>query len=259
MRDMARIIAIVNQKGGVGKTTTAINLSYGLTKKEKKVLLVDMDAQANATSGIGADSRAIEKSVYHVLVEQIPVREALFSSAFEALHIVPANVDLAGAAVELVSAPEREFRLRNSIQEVSNQYDFIIIDCPPSLGLLTINGLVAANEILIPVQTEYYALEGLGQLVRTLELVREHLHPDLKILGAVLTMFDKRNNLSAAVVEDMRKNFPERVFETVIPRNVRLAEAPSYGKPILEYDRHSPGALAYQNLVEELLNENINV
>ena len=250
---MARIISIVNQKGGVGKTTTAINLSAALAKEGQRVLLVDMDPQGNATSGFGIDTTQLEKTMYDVLVDGMPIADMLLESGVENLHVAPSNVDSAGASVELVPLENREYRLRTAIEVVRPHYDFIFVDCPPSLGVITINGIVGADEVLVPVQTEYYALEGLGQLLRTIELIREHLHPELQILGAVLTMFDKRNKLSEAVFKDIYQYFPYKVFGTVIPRNVRLAEAPSYGKPVTEYDPSSKGARAYTKLARELL------
>ncbi|HLD22083.1 MAG TPA: AAA family ATPase [Patescibacteria group bacterium] len=250
---MARIISIVNQKGGVGKTTTAINLASSLAKEGKRVLLIDMDAQGNATSGIGIDTQQVERSLYNVLVHGTPLEDIILLTQVERLDIAPSHVDLAGAAVELVPIDRREFRLREAIAALTVAYDFILIDCPPSLGLLTINGIVGSNEVLIPVQTEYYALEGLGQLLRTLELIQQHLQPQLSIVGAVLTMFDKRNRLSDAVFRDIYQHFPYTVFRSVIPRNVRLAEAPSYGKPISEYDPFSKGARAYMKLAREII------
>lgn len=250
---MSRVIAIVNQKGGVGKTTTAINLASALAKEGQRVLVVDLDPQGNTTSGFGVDTNQLEKTMYDVLVNAMPMADILIESGVEGVHIAPSNVESAGASVELVPVENREYRLRSGIEPLRQHYDFILIDCPPSLGVITINGLVGADEILIPVQTEYYALEGLGQLLRTIELVHEHLHPDLNILGAVLTMFDKRNKLSEAVFRDIYQHFPHKVFATVIPRNVRLAEAPSFGKPITEYDPSSKGARAYVKLAKEVL------
>lgn len=250
---MARIISVVNQKGGVGKTTTTVNVASFLVREGKRVLLVDMDAQGNATSGVGLDPRNLPHSMYDVLSGTSPTSDALFETPVQNLHILPANVDLAGAAVELVTQEAREYRLQQGLASIMHAYDFILIDCPPSLGLLTINGIVGSNEILIPVQAEYYALEGLGQLLHTIQLVQQHLHPDVRVLGAVLTMHDRRNRLSQEVFEDMYKHFPHRVFRTVIPRNVRLAEAPSFGKPISEFDRFSKGARAYAKLTKEIL------
>lgn len=250
---MARRISIVNQKGGVGKTTTSINLSAALAEQGQRVLLVDMDAQGNATSGLGTDTGSIENAVYHVLMGACSARDAIMPSAFTGLDILPATVDLAGATVDLVPVEDREYQLRTALDAVNDDYDYILIDCPPSLGVLTINGIVASDEIIIPVQAEYYALEGLGQLLRTIDLIREHLHDELHILGAVMTMFDRRNKLSQAVFQDIYKHFPDTVFRTIIPRNVRLAEAPSFGKPITEYDGGSTGARAYDKLAREVM------
>ena len=250
---MARIISIVNQKGGVGKTTTAVNLSAGLAKQGKFVLLVDLDPQGNATSGMGIDPQKQTKSIYEVITGQIKASDAVKESNIDGLRVLPASMNLAGASVELVNAENREYRLREALAEVTNTYDYIFIDCPPSLGLLTVNSLTAAEEILVPVQCEYYALEGLGQLLQTINLVKEHLQPDIEILGAVLTMFDKRNKLSRAVLEEIYQHFPNKVFRSVIPRNVRLAEAPSFGKPVSEYDPKSKGARAYEKLAQELI------
>ncbi|MCW1930451.1 MAG: AAA family ATPase [Candidatus Kerfeldbacteria bacterium] len=250
---MSRVISIVNQKGGVGKTTTSVSLAAALVKEGKKVLLLDMDAQGNATSGLGVDPANCTKTIYDVIIGESRLSEVIVSTVVDGLHLVPANADLSGATVELVSVERREFRLREAVQEVLGYYDFIFIDCPPSLGVLTINGIVASDEVIIPVQTEYYALEGLGQLLQTIQLIKEHLHPELVILGAVLTMYDKRYRLSEGVFRDMYQHFPHRVFRSVIPRNVRLAEAPSYGKPITQYDPSSKGARAYQKLAREVL------
>lgn len=250
---MARIISIVNQKGGVGKTTTAVNLASFLADEGQKVLLVDMDPQSNATSGVGIDVNVLKVTMYDVLMNQVQIDKAIVASPVVNLHVAPANMDLAGTAVELVPVEGREFRLQQALKLVDPYYDFILIDCPPSLGLLTINSIVGSNEVLIPVQTEYYALEGLGQLIKTIELVKQHLQPELEILGAVLTMYDKRNKLSEAVFHDIYNYFPNKVFRSVIPRNVRLAESPSHGKPISEYDPNSKGGKAYHKLARELM------
>ncbi|MBI5466966.1 MAG: ParA family protein [Candidatus Kerfeldbacteria bacterium] len=250
---MARIIAVVNQKGGVGKTTTSINLGAYLARAGYRVLLVDLDPQANATSGLGVDHQALEKGVYEVLISPVAMKDVVIATPIENYHLVPATLSLAGASVELVPLDRREFLLRDNLAELANDYDYIIIDSPPSLGLLTINGLVAANEVLVPVQSEYYSLEGLGQLMETIDLVKDNLHPDLKMLGVVLTMYDPRFRLSAAVLEELYKYFPAgQIFRSVIPRNVRLAEAPSFGQTIFHYDPKSPGAKAYKKLAEEV-------
>lgn len=250
---MPRIISIVNQKGGVGKTTTAINLAAYLAHLGKFVLLVDLDPQGNASSGIGIDYKKIERGVYHPLIGNISLKEVIVPSQVDGLRIAPATVDLAGARVELVDLETREFKLHEALFEVRSDYDYIIIDCPPSLCLLTINGLVASDEVLIPVQTEYYALEGLSQLLHTINLIQGNLKPDLTVLGAVMTMYDDRNKLSADIFHELYRYFPNKIFRTVIPRNVKLAEAPSFGKSILHYDRKSPGGKAYERLAREIL------
>lgn len=254
---MARIISIVNQKGGVGKTTTAINLGAYLAQKGKFVLLVDIDPQANATSGLGLEQAKLEKGVYHILIEPLSLREIIRGTGLPGYKVAPATADLAGARVELVNLDRREYLLAEKILEVKNDYDYILIDCPPSLDLLTINGLVASEEVLIPVQAEYLALEGLGQLLGTIKLIKENLKPDLSVMGAVVTMFDKRNRLSGQVTDDLRQNFPHRVFATVIPRNVRLTEAPSFGQSILSYDPASAGGRAYEELAREIIEQEI--
>lgn len=250
---MGKIIAIVNQKGGVGKTTTSVNLSAYLANLGKEVLLVDLDPQANATSGLGLDHRNLEAGIYETLVSHKPVHDIIKRTLQNGLKIAPATLALAGAGVELVNLENREFRLSMILETIRNDFDFIIIDGPPSLGLLTINSLVAADEVLIPIQSEYYALEGLSQLLETISLVQNNLKPELGILGAVITMFDKRNKLSEAVMEELYKFFPNHIFRSVIPRSVRLAEAPSYGRTILQYDPKSRGAKAYESLAREIL------
>lgn len=250
---MGKIITVVNQKGGVGKTTTAVNLGAYLASFGKNVLLVDTDPQANATSGLGIEHRKIEAGIYEALLGQASIHKVIKRTLQENYFVAPATPSLAGAGVEMISLEDREFRLASILSEIKDDYDFIIIDGPPSLGLLTVNTMVAADSILIPIQSEYYALEGLGQLLETITLVKENLKPELEILGAVITMFDKRNKLSGAVLEDLYKFFPNRIFRSVIPRSVRLAEAPSYGRSILQYDPKSRGAKAYENLARELL------
>ncbi|HAH04461.1 TPA: chromosome partitioning protein ParA [Candidatus Komeilibacteria bacterium] len=251
---MARIISIINQKGGVGKTTTAVNLSTYLAAYGKKVLLVDIDPQGNASSGLGLDYQNLNQGVYDIMVrDEINLPDITLAHRIDNLHIAPANLNLAGANIELVGLPRREFRLADNLRPYLNDYDFILIDNPPSLGLLTLNGIVAANELLIPVQCEYYALEGLSQLLYTINLVQNNLKPDLNILGAVLTMYDGRNKLSEAVFNELYQYFPRRIFRSIIPRNIRLAEAPSYGQSIYEYDPGSKGARAYDKLAQEIL------
>ncbi|MCD4706015.1 AAA family ATPase [bacterium] len=247
------IISVVNQKGGVGKTTTAVNLSAYLAAMGKFVLLIDIDPQTNATSGIGIDKNKIENSSYEVLLGNVNARNALTNMFMPTLKIIPSSPNLAGATIELVNQPNREFALTNALLEIKNDFDFIIIDCPPSLDLLTINGLVAADYVLIPVQAEYYALEGLSSLLNTFNLIKENLKPNLNVLGSVITMYDKRNSLARDVMNEMYKNFPFKIFRSVIPRNVRLTEAPSYGQSILQYDSKSKGAKAYERLAKEIL------
>jgi len=250
---MAKIISLVNQKGGVGKTTSAINLATCLANAGKFVLLVDLDPQGNASSGLGIDIRQIKKSLYHSMIMGEAPSQIILKTEMLGHDIIPASQDLAGAGIELVHMENREFRLYNVLREVRTNYDFIIIDSPPSLGLLTINGLVASDEVIIPVQTEYFALEGLSQLLNTINLVRENLQPELKIKGALLTMYDKRNRLARQVVKEVQDHFPGHVFESVIPRSIRLAEAPGFGKSILNFDAFSKGARAYKNLAREII------
>lgn len=250
---MAKIISISNQKGGVGKTTTAVNLSACLAVAEHPTLLVDIDPQANSTSGLGFDSKKIKTSIYEVLIEDEDASKAVKKTYLKYLDILPSSVRLAGAEVELVNAISREYKLSNAFKELTEEYDYILIDCPPSLGLLTINALTAADSVLIPIQCEYYALEGLGQLLNTIRLVQKHLNSELEIEGVLLTMFDIRLNLSRQVADDVRRYFDNKVFNTVIDRNVRLSEAPSHGKPIILYDAISRGSENYINLAEEML------
>ena len=250
---MPVIISVVNQKGGVGKTTTSVNLAAGLAEAGKFVLLVDLDPQGNATSGLGLKTQELEKGLYHSLTSQTRVHDITYNTAHAGLRVVPSTPDLAGANVELVGVQGREQKLADALSEVRHAYDYIIIDSPPSLGLLTLNGLVAADKILIPVQAEYYALEGLGQLLKTIDLVKENIKPNIDILGAVLTMFDGRNKLSEEVMQELYKFFPSTIFKLVIPRTVRLAEAPSFGKSIFHYEPGGKGAKAYERLARELL------
>lgn len=253
---MSKVICIANQKGGVGKTTTAVNLSASLAVAEKRTLLIDMDPQGNATSGFGFGSKEISQSIYQAIIEKTPLHTLIRGTELNFLKIVPANIDLIGAEIELVPMPDRELRLKAAIQEYRKEFDFLIIDCPPSLGLLTVNSLTAADSVLIPLQCEYYPLEGLSQLLKTIELIKENLNPSLKIEGILLTMFDKRNNLAHQVSNEIRKHFNDLVFNTVIPRNVRLSESPSFGKPIILYDADSKGAESYLNLAKEIMNHN---
>ena len=247
---MGKIIAVVNQKGGVGKTTTAVNLTAALTELGLKVLLCDFDPQANATSGLGVDKRKIKYSVYDVTINDVPAQQAIVSTKYG--DVLPAAADLAGATVELIGADNRERVLEKALLSVKDQYDLIFIDCPPSLEMLTLNGLCAADAILVPVQCEYYALEGLSDLMATLRMVKKRINPSLNIFGVVLTMYDGRTNFSAQVAEEVRRHFPGKVFANVIPRNIRLAEAPSHGIPVAAYDRASRGAVAYKALAEEI-------
>jgi chromosome partitioning protein len=250
---MGKIISIVNQKGGVGKTTTAVNLGAYLSYLGKHVLLVDIDPQANATSGIGVNHKNLEHGVYEAILGEKPIYEIIKRTLQERFKIAPSTISLAGAGIEMVGMEDREFRLSKVLEEIKDEYDYIIIDGPPSLGLLTINSLVAADEVLIPIQSEYYALEGVSQLLETIGLVQNNLKPALGIMGAVITMYDKRNRLSGAVMNELYQYFPNRVFRSVIPRSVRLAEAPSYGRSILHYDPKSTGGKAYERLAREII------
>ena len=250
---MGRIIAVVNQKGGVGKTTTAVNLTAALTELGLKCLLCDYDPQANATSGLGVDKRKIKYSVYDVTINNVPAKDAVVHTKFG--DVLPSSADLAGAAVELINTNNREQQLSKALQSIRNEYDVIFIDCPPSLELLTLNGLCAADSILVPVQCEYYALEGLSDLMSTLRMVKRRMNPKLEIFGVALTMFDGRTNFSAQVAQEVRRHFPGKVFASVIPRNIRLAEAPSHGIPVCAYDRASRGTVAYKAMAEEIKNK----
>ncbi len=244
-------VAIANQKGGVGKSTTAINLGAALALQGEKVLLVDLDPQGNATSGLGVDRGSIDQSVYDILVADVPAEDVIEPTSVRNLHVVPATIDLAGAEIELVSTFSREQRLRNALKHLDADYDFVLVDCPPSLGLLTINAMTAADEVLVPIQCEYYALEGVGQLLKNVELVTNNLNPALIVEGVVMTMFDGRTNLASEVVEQVRTHFGETAYETIIPRTVRLSEAPSFGEPIEAFDEMSRGAIAYRELGRE--------
>jgi chromosome partitioning protein len=251
---MGKVISISNQKGGVGKTTTTVNLAAFLAEKKKKVLIIDIDPQGNAGFGIGVNAEEIETTIYEVLIDEIPIEEAIFQSEIPGLSIIPSNIHLSGAQVNLLDTDGKEFILRNKLKGIRDYYDYILIDCPPSLGVLTLNSLVAADSVLIPLQCEYYALEGLSQLLRIVVMVQERLNKTLKIEGVVLTMFDTRTNLASQVVSDVKDYFKDKVFNTIIPRNVKLSEAPSFGKPIGLYDKACPGSLSYEKLAEEVLN-----
>ena len=251
---MARIIAITNQKGGVGKTTTSVNLAASLAALERKTLLVDIDPQGNASSGLGVDSDKIENTIYDLLLEQVPVRETIVETEIDYLKLLPANIRLSGAQIELVSMMARERKLQAALETIDSEYDYILIDCPPSLGILTLNAMTAAKSVLIPIQCEYYALEGVGQLLNTIRLVQKSLNPNLIIEGILLTMYDARLNLSNQVADEVRSYFEDKVYKTVISRNVKLGEAPSFGKPIILYDILSVGAKAYLELAKEVDN-----
>lgn len=253
---MAKVIAVVNQKGGVGKTTSAVNIAAAVGMKGKKVLLVDIDPQGNATSGFGLNKRELEKSSYDVIINGTAAREVIKDTEFEGVSILPANMNLAGAELELVDSAKRESNLKNALTLVKGEYDFIFLDCPPSLGLITLNGLCAADTVLVPIQCEYYALEGLSQLISTVRQVKRLYNPMLEIEGVLLTMYDGRLNLTNQVVEELKRFFPKKVYATPIPRNVKLSEAPSYGQPVMYYDKRSKGAEAYLAVADEFLRKN---
>lgn len=250
---MERIIAVANQKGGVGKTTTAINLSACLAEAGKKVLTVDMDPQGNTTSGLGIDKNEIENTVYELILDECEIEDCLLDTEFENLSLISSNMNLAGAEIELLNIENKEYRLKMEIQKIKANYDYIIIDCPPSLNMLTVNAMTTANTVLVPIQCEYYALEGLSQLMYTIDLVQQRLNPDLRMEGVVFTMFDARTNLSLQVVENVKNNLDTTIYKTIIPRNVRLAEAPSHGLPINVYDSKSTGAESYRELAQEVI------
>ncbi len=246
-------MAVANQKGGVGKTTTSVNVSACLAALNKKVLTIDIDPQGNTTSGLGVNKKNIEKSIYDILINNMDIKDAIIKTEYDNLHICPSHMELAGAEIELVVEERREFKLKDSVGQIKDEYDYIIIDCPPSLGLLTINAFTCTDSIIVPIQCEYYALEGLSQLTNTIKKVKKHLNPELDMEGVLLTMFDARTNLAIQVVEEVKKYFPTKVYKTVIPRNVRLSEAPSFGQPIIVYDPKSRGAECYSELAEEII------
>lgn len=250
---MSRIIAVANQKGGVGKTTTAINLSSCLAEAGKKVLTIDLDPQGNMTSGLGVDKNAVEYTVYELMLEQCSIKESMSDTAVDGMKIIPSNVNLAGAEIELLGISEKEYILKNAVDYIRDDYDYIIIDCPPSLNMLTINAMTTADSVLVPIQCEYYALEGLSQLIHTIDLVQQRLNPNLSIEGIVFTMYDVRTNLSNQVVQNVRENLEAKIYNTLIPRNIRLAEAPSHGLPINKYDSRSAGAESYRLLAKEVM------
>lgn len=253
-KNMGKIIAIANQKGGVGKTTTSINLSACLAEKGKKVLVIDTDPQGNTTSGFGIDKNDLDNTIYELILGECSIRDCIIQNVVKGVSVLPSNVNLAAAEIELIGVDKKEYILKNEVDYVKEDYDFIIIDCPPSLNMLTINSMTTADSVLVPIQCEYYALEGLSQLIHTVNLVKERLNPELKMEGVVFTMYDSRTNLSTQVVENVKQNLSQKVYNTLIPRNIRLAEAPSYGQPINLYDGKSAGAEAYMQLADEVIN-----
>ncbi len=253
---MGKIISIANQKGGVGKTTTTINLAAALGEENKKVLVIDMDPQGNTTSGIGVDKNEVENTVYELILGECSIQESILKDVIKNVSLIPANVNFAAAEVELIGVEKQEYILKNEVEWITDQYDYILIDCPPSLSTLTVNALTASDSVLVPIQCEYYALEGLSQLIHTVNLIKQRLNSKISIEGVVFTMYDSRTNLSAQVVENVKDNFAYNIFETVIPRNTRLAEAPSYGMPVIQYDPKANGAEAYRNLAKELISHN---
>lgn len=253
---MGKIIAIANQKGGVGKTTTAINLAASLAALEHKTLLVDADPQANSSSGLNINPRDVERGIYECMIEGFDPSELIIPTEINHLDLLPSHINLAGAEIELINLEGREFRMKSSLAKIKDQYEFIILDCSPSLGLITVNALSAADSVLIPVQCEYFALEGIGKLLSTIEIIQEHLNPELSIEGVLMTMYDSRMRLSNQVVEEVRKHFEDLTFNTLIPRNIRLSEAPSFGKPVIAHDAESKGALSYMSLAQEVLERN---